>query len=315
MTKSAIEELEELVHGHMELNVPMHTLTTIRTGGPADLLIHPSDRTDLTNVMQFLHGRSIEVRAIGNASSVIVRDGGIRGAVVKLGTGFSSIEPAPDWSGNPQVRVDAGVQMADLTEWTIKNGFGGLEFLSGIPGTLGGAIFSNSIGWGKTMGEMVASVEVMDTLGNILQVQHDDIGFSDRRTNLPPEFIILSATLTGEPRSPEQVEMMSRNFASRRHTNYPHGGECVGMVFRNSGGQTPEKLIEACGLKGVRVGDAEVSRLHANFIINLGNAESGNVISLIGMIQERVWVKYKIKLETACTVLGNWQKSKVRIKE
>lgn len=315
MSRSAIDEIREFFRGTMELNVPMQTMTTIRTGGPADLVLAPADKQDLSEALKFLNDRAIAARAIGGGSTVVVRDGGIRGAVISMGEGFRSILPAPDWSGAPQIRVEAGVTVAELTEWTVKHGFGGMEFLSGIPGTVGGAVVNNSFGWGKAVSDVFVEAEAMDSFGNLHTLKSEAMGFGDRRSNLPEGFIIVSATFKGDHREAGQVDSMSKNFLSRRRSNYPLGEECVGMVFRNAGGQPAERLIEACGLKGVRVGDAEVSRLNANFIVNLGNVEAGNVVSLIGMIQERVYVKYKLKLETALTVLGNWQKSKVRIRE
>lgn len=315
MASNAIDEIREFFRGTMELNVPMQTMTTIRTGGPADLVLRPVDRDDLSGALKFLNDRSIGVRAVGNGSTVVVRDGGVRGAVVSFTDGFRAITPVPDWSGAPQVKVEAGVQISDLTAWTCENGFGGVEFLSGVPGTIGGAVVNNSFGWGKAVSDILLEAEVMDSFGNVRTLSNEEIGFGERRSNLPDGFLILSATFRGETAVAAQVESISRNFLSRRRSNYPMGEECVGMVFRNAGGQPAERLIDACGLKGVRVGDAEVSRLNPNFIVNLGNVEAGNVVSLIGMIQERVYVKYKLKLEIALTVLGNWQKAKVRIRE
>lgn len=315
MASNAIDEIREFFRGQMELNVPMDTMTTIRTGGPADLVLRPEDKQDLSEVLKFLNDRSIAARAIGSGSTVVVRDGGIRGAIISLTDGFRDILPAPDWAGTPQIRAGAGVMISDLTEWAVEHGFGGLEFLAGIPGTLGGAVVNNSFGWGRAVSDVFVEAEVMDSFGNIHTLRHEALGFGDRRSNLPEGFIILSATLKGEHRDSSQIDTMSRNFLSRRRSNYPLGEDCVGMVFRNAGGQPAERLIDACGLKGVRVGDAEVSRLNPNFIVSLGNVEAGNVVSLIGMIQERVYVKYKLKLEITLTVLGNWQKSKVRIRE
>lgn len=299
----------------MDLNVPMRTLTTIRTGGPVDLLLHPAGREDLAAVMKFLSDRSVPVSAIGNGSAIVARDGGIRGAMISFTHGFKAISPAPDWSGEPLIKVEAGVQIADLTAWTVENGFGGLEFLTGIPGTVGGAVVNNAGGWGKSVSDALVEAEVMDSFGTTHTLKNENLGFGDRRTNLPEGFLVISVTLRGGIKEGDQVDAMSRNFLSRRRSNYPLGENCVGMVFRNAGGQPAERLIEACGLKGVRVGDAEVSRLNPNFIINIGNVEAANVVSLIGMIQERVYVKYKLKLESSLTVVGNWQKSKVRIRD
>lgn len=315
MSKSAIDEIRELVRGRMELNVPMQTLTTIRTGGPADLVIYPDGVDDLAAAKKFLNGKGIETCTIGSGSSVIVRDGGVRGAVLNLTDAFTAITPSPNLGGEPVLKVEAGVMISDLMAWTIQNNFGNLEFLGGIPGTIGGATANNSGGWGKFISDVLVELDAMDTFGNVVRLSNAEIGFGDRRTHIPTGFTIIAVYLKGELKSGDQVETMAHNFQSRRRSNYPYGDTAVGMIFRNAAKHAPEKLIENCGLKGIRAGQAEVSRLHGNFIVNLGEAEAGNVISLMGMIQERVFVKYKIKLEAAVTVLGSWQKAKVRIRD
>ncbi len=314
MSKSAIETLRETVRGTTQLNAPMQTLTSIRIGGPADILIRPADREDLSEVLKFLHSREIAVQPLGNGSATLVRDNGIRGAVVDLREGFTGISAAPDWTGAPRLKAEAGVQLSDLTEWCMQNGMGGLEFLSGIPGTVGGAVVMNAQGWGGTVGDRLIEVEAMDPMGNIHTLDKSILNLGKRSSKIAAGFTIISAIFRGDLKEPSQVETMVRNFAIRRRSNYPTTDAALGMVFRDVGEDPVEKLIEACGLKGIRVGDAEVSRLNSNFIVNLGHAEAGNVVSLIGMIQERVYVRHKIKLETAITIVGSWQKDKMRIK-
>lgn len=315
MSKNVLETLKETIRGRVELNVPLLEMTTIRIGGPADVVVHPADRKDLSALLKLLNTRNIAVQPIGNGSSIIVRDNGIRGAVICLKEGFTVIEPKTSITGDPLIRADAGAQISDLVDWSVANGFGGLEFLNGIPGTVGGAIVNNAQGFGAYAGDLLVEVEAMDPMGNTHILPKALLKLGDSSSNLAGGFIIVSATFRGQLKDPKQADIMARNFASRRRSNYPMSDSAVGMVFRNTGEEPVEKLIESCGLKGVRVGDAEVSRLNANFIINLGNAEAVNVVSLIGMVQERVYVKHKVKLETALSIVGSWQKGKMRIKE
>lgn len=315
MSKNVLETLRETIRGRVELNVPLQSMTTIGIGGPADVVVHPADREDLSSLLKLLNTREVAIQPIGNGSSVVVRDNGIRGAVICLKEGFTAIEPGTTITGDPVVRAEAGAQISDLVEWSVKNGFGGLEFLSGIPGTVGGAVVNNAQGFGSLLGDLIIEVEAMDPMGNTHTLTKNLLNLSGHSSKTADGFVIVSATLKGELKDPRQTEIMARNFASRRRSNYPAPESTVGMVFRDAGPDPVEKMIESCGLKGVRVGDAEVSRLNANFIINLGNAEAVNVVSLIGMVQERVYVKHKIKLETALTIVGSWQKGKMRIKE
>jgi UDP-N-acetylmuramate dehydrogenase len=305
-----------MVRGRLELNVLMSERTTMRTGGPADLMIRPADRDDLAAVLRFLHSREIETVVIGNGSSVIVRDGGIRGATIQLAEGFDSIKHLESPPDTPKIQVDAGVSLRRLVRWTVDEGIGGLEYLYGIPGAVGGAVMSNTGAWGHDFATYVVEVETMDREGEIHRLSNKEIRFSYRRTQIPANHVVISATLQGVQREAELVKKTLQDFHDRRRSIHPIHEPSAGMVFFNPAGETTAgQMIDRCGLKGIRVGEAEISRLHANFIVNLGHAQATQIVSLIGMIQERVYMRNKIRLEPKVKVIGSWQKDKLRIRE
>lgn len=314
-SRSAIDILQEMVPGRMELNASLSELTTMRTGGPADILIRPAGVMELGQILRFLAQRNIECFLLGNGSAVVVRDGGIRGAVLHLGEGFDSIERLPDEGGRPVFRAQAGVQLRDLVRWAVGEGIGGFEFLYGIPGTVGGALCRNAGAWGREIGETVASVETMSAEGDVTVSPADFMGFSYRRSKLPKGRVLLSAVFRGEPAEPELLRRAIQGNYERRLALHPVEAASAGMIFMNPEGRHAGELIEQCGLKGVRVGDAEISRQHANFIVNLGAATAGQIVSLVGMVQERVYVRHKIRLQPKVEFVGSWQREKLRIQE
>lgn len=313
--KTPIDHIQDMIQDRVELNVPMDRFTSIRAGGLADMVITPANVEELAELVRFLAERGIFYLTLGAGSATIARDAGVRGAIFDLKPNFSTIEPVATDTGLPAVRLGAGLTIAELTDWACLNGFSGLEFLAGIPGTVGGALMNNASGWGKYFGDAVIEVSIMDAAGNVVTLPHQAISFSESRAAMPEKAIVLSVTLRGMPSIPEQVQRMSEDFMARREANYPLGQNCIGLVFKPVEGQQPERLIEACGLTGIRLGGAEISKLNGNFIINIGDAEAAHVVSLVGMIQERVYLKFKVKLETAVRILGVWQKSKLRIKD
>jgi UDP-N-acetylmuramate dehydrogenase len=266
-------------------------------------------------VVRFLTSREIDTLVIGAGSTFVIRDGGVRGAVLNLGHGFKAIEPIPDWTGAPLLKVEAGTELRSLVLWTAKNGLGGLEFLYGIPGTMGGAVVNNAAAWGNSIADCLVSVETMDAQGELHTLVRSEIKFGYSKAALPEGHIVVSATLKGQQKMPEEVEREMDEFQNRRRKVHPLNEHCAGMVFFNPDGHSAGEMVERCGLKGVQVGDAEISRVHGNFIVNLGNANARQIVSLIGMIQERVYVRYKIKLEPKVNIVGAWEKSKMRIQE
>jgi UDP-N-acetylmuramate dehydrogenase len=315
MAKSAIDIIQEIVQGQVELNVPMSERTTMRAGGMADIFIRPETRDDLAGIRRFFHTREIEMFMIGGGSSMIVRDGGIRGAIVQLSGEFEGLEVLEEEPTGPRIKVGAGTSTRSLVRRSVDMGFTGLEYLYSIPGTIGGAVMNNSGSWGYEMSKLVVGLETMDEEGEIHNLAPNRFRFGYRHIVLPEGHVVLSATLEGKPAEPGEVKEKIQKLYDRRRSMHPIHEPCAGMTFFNPEGAIAGEIIDRCGLKGVRVGDAEISRLHGNFIVNLGLAQAAHIVSLIGMIQERVYVREKIKLEPKVKMVGNWQKHKLRIQE
>jgi UDP-N-acetylmuramate dehydrogenase len=165
------------------------------------------------------------------------------------------------------------------------------------------------------MAGLISEIEVLNGEGELKSLGISELGFDYRRSKLPEGYVVISATLKGDFSIPEEVKAKSDEAIKKRRVSYPVNDYSAGMIFFKSKDKPAVELIDGCGLKGVRVGEAEVSRLHANFIVNMGKAEAGQIVSLMGMIQERVYVKHKIKLEPMVKTIGSWKKSKMRISD
>jgi UDP-N-acetylmuramate dehydrogenase len=315
MAKSAIDIIQEIVQGQVELNVPMSERTTMRSGGPADIFIKPESRDDLASIRRFFNTRAIEMLVLGGGSSVVVRDGGIQGAVIQLAGEFDGMELLDDEPTGLRIKVGAGTSTRWLVRQSVDIGFTGLEYLYGIPGTLGGAVMNNAGSWGYELSKLVVGLETMDPEGEIYNLTPPQFRFEYRRAIVPEGHVVLSATLEGSSGESAEIKELIQKLYDKRRSLHPMHEPCAGMTFLNPKEATAGEIIDRCGLKGVRVGDAEISRLHGNFIVNLGLAQSAHIVSLIGMIQERVYVREKIKLEPKVKMLGSWQKSKLRIQD
>lgn len=313
MAKTTLEMIRETVRGETALNEPMRNHTTLQVGGAADLQVAPADRDDLSALVELLAEREVPYFVLGNGSNLVVRDGGIRGAVIQLSQGFREIERRDDPSGTPHVRVEAGTPLRTLVRWTVDQGIGGFAEFSGIPATVGGALAMNAGAWGAAIGERVVSLEVMDRTGVSRMIPQEALHFAYRRLDLPPGSIILGALLRGDESTPEAVKERAKELYRLRKERQPLREPSAGCVFRNPATGKAGELIEGCGLKGVRVGDAQISPVHGNFIVNVGKATASQVVSLIGMIQERVYVKHRTKLEPEVHIVGEWEKGKLRI--
>lgn len=317
MAKTALDLIQEMAKGRTLLNAPLSEFSTIQVGGPADILIYPRDREDLARLLSFLHQREIPVFPLGNGSNLIVRDAGIRGAAINLMEGFRSIErrDAPGQGTAVHIRVEAGSPLRRFIRWTVDQGITGFEALVGIPGSVGGALAMNAGAWGFEIGQRVLELEAMDPTGKTHTFGRDMLRFAYRSLELPKDYIIVGALLEGEEADPRDVKTRAKEFYGRRRKNQPTQEPSAGCVFKNPQGHSAGRLIEQCGLKGVRVGDAEVSRVHANYIVNKGSASAGQVVALMGMVQERVYVDHGIKLEPEVRIVGEWEKGKLRIQE
>ena len=275
------------------LDQPLAPLTWFRLGGPAAYFAKPRGVEDLKAVLKRAADAEVPFRLLGGGSNVLVRDAGAQALVIHMESPFFS-DVSID--GN-RVTAGAAVPLTALTSQTARAGLAGLEILTGIPGTVGGALLGNAGSRQGSIGSFVARVQVLDSALEIQERERDDLNFSGRQSNLD-EPVILSAELELTSEDPESVVRRMRRIWIVKKENQPYGHQSSGFVFKSpSSDVTAGALIDQAGLKGARVGGAEVSERHANFIIAHPGAKSDDVLQLIDQIQQRVWQQFGYELE------------------
>lgn len=296
---SAKTELDELLKGKVSYETPLAPYTTWKIGGPAEILAFPQNEQEVKNALLWAQKESVKVTVLGGGSNVLVRDGGIRGLVLYLARGLKGIKTEDN-----QLAAGAGNSWASVINKAQVAGLGGLEFGTGIPGTLGGAIRGNAGAFGAAIGVLVESMLTIDFSGRKKLLHQKDLKFQYRSSNLPSDAIILEAQLKLQPDNPGAIEERGRNFLSHRNKRLPLGIPSAGSVFKNPPGQPAGKLIEEAGLKGKKVGAAMVSTKHGNFILNQGGAQAQDVLDLINFIQDKIYQYHRLVLETEVIILG-----------
>ncbi|QBK14592.1 UDP-N-acetylmuramate dehydrogenase [Thermoactinomyces vulgaris] len=285
----------------VRVNEPLSRHTTWKVGGPADLLIYPRNKEELEQAMQVVYRHQIPWRVIGRGSNLLVRDGGIRGVVFKLDEGFNELKV-----DGTRVTAGGGYSTILLATMTSRQGLTGLEFAAGIPGNVGGAVYMNAGAHGSDISKVLHSATVLLETGEWVTLSNEEMEFRYRTSVLQTKLkgIVTEASFTLE--YGERDEIMSRltSYKDRRRKTQPLQYPCAGSVFRNPPGDYAGRLIQEAGLKGFRIGDAEVSTTHANFIINRGNATAKNVLQLIEHIIQTIDEKYNIRLEPEVQVVG-----------
>lgn len=278
---------------------PMSRHTSWHVGGPADAYFEPRDRADLAAFLQLLP-RSTPLCWVGLGSNLLVRDGGIRGAVVTLHGALATLERR----GDTAVWCEAGVPCARIARQCVRWGLGPAEFFAGIPGTLGGALAMNAGAFGGETWRHVREVEVIDRSGTIRMRQAGEYRVSYRHVEPPAaDEAFLGATLQFEQRAATDQESI-RDLLVERKRKQPIGEWSCGSVFTNPPNDHAARLIEAAGLKGRRIGGALVSPKHANFIVNDGEARATDLEQLIGEVRDTVWQRFGIRLETEVRIVG-----------
>ncbi|SFS50075.1 UDP-N-acetylmuramate dehydrogenase [Marininema halotolerans] len=295
------QELIDLGVEDVRVDEPLSHHTTWKVGGPADLFIYPRSREELEKTMMVIREHHLPWRIIGRGSNLLVRDGGIRGAVIKLGAGLDHLQVVGE-----QVVVGGGYSFVKLSVMVAKHGLTGLEFAGGIPGTVGGAVFMNAGAHGSELSQVLESAEVLLEDGRWVRITAEEMAFRYRTSILQSEMrgIVTEATFNLREGDREVVATTMAQFKDRRRMTQPLQFPCAGSVFRNPPGDHSGRLIEAAGLKGYRIGDAEVSEQHANFIINRGQATANDVLALIQHIIRTIEDKYGVTLEPEVRVVG-----------
>jgi UDP-N-acetylmuramate dehydrogenase len=285
--------------GDVRRGVPMSEVTSFRIGGPADYILYPHGVEDLQILTALFRDEGMGYLLLGNGTNLLASDRGVREPLINLSHGFSEIRKQ-----GAKVMVGAGLGLPHVLRFCATNGLSGLEPLAGIPGTVGGGIRMNAGSWGAEIGDRISSLMVMGRTGAIRWVQREEITFGYRGINLHAEEIILQGEFSLDQREMSEVTGRMKDFMRRRKETQPLFQPSAGSIFKNPEGQPAGKLIEVVGLKGLRRGDAMVSPLHANFIVNVGAAQARDVLGLIELIRERVYQEKGTMLELEVQIIG-----------
>lgn len=299
--KEIARELKKVRVEDVRMDESLSKHTTWKVGGPADILIYPHSKEELERTMAVIRQYEIPWRIIGRGSNLLVRDGGVRGAVIKIGSGLDHMQVKGD-----RVIVGGGYSFVRLSVIVSRQGLAGLEFAGGIPGTVGGAVFMNAGAHGSETCEVLESAEVLSEDGKWLRLTNEELQFSYRTSILQSQLrgVATEATFQLKKGDAKQVSEAMLRYKQRRMQTQPLQHPCAGSVFRNPSGNHSGHLIESAGLKGFRIGGAEVSTQHANFIINRGDATANDVLTLIHHIIRTIDEKYGITLQPEVQVVG-----------
>lgn len=293
MTAACAALLDRLpcLRGRRRAAVPLYPYAWLRVGGPAEVLFEPADREDLSAL---LAGRpcSAPVTVLGLCSNILIRDGGIDGVAVRLGRPFAGISVEGD-----RVRCGAAAADVSVARAAADAGIAGLEFLSGVPGSIGGAVRMNAGAYGCEIGDIVESVEALDERGGTQRLEAADIDFGYRRSSLPEGWICVAATLRGTPDRAGAARERMAAIAAQREASQPIRARTGGSTFANPPGNKAWELIDRAGCRGLRNGAAEMSRRHANFLVNTGAATAAEIEDLGEIVRRRVFETTGVRLE------------------
>jgi UDP-N-acetylmuramate dehydrogenase len=286
------------VRGRLTPNAPIGPLTWFRVGGPAEVLFRPADAEDLAGFLSALP-RDVPVTTIGVGSNLLVRDGGIGSVVVRLGRGFAEVRATPE-------RVEAGAGALDLNValTAAEAGIAGLEFLSGIPGTIGGGFQTNAGAYGTEFKDVLISADVIDRGGAIHTIPVERMGLSYRHSEVDPEWIFILARFRGQPGESAAIARHIEQIRAAREASQPIRARTGGSTFANPPGHQAWRLIDEAGCRGLTRGDAMVSEKHTNFLINTGNATAADIEGLGEEVRRLVYDRRGIMLEWEIRRIG-----------
>jgi UDP-N-acetylmuramate dehydrogenase len=294
------KELSRLNLSTLLFNEPMNRHTSWKIGGPADFFIEPDGVEELKTALVFAGKNNIPVTIIGAGTNLLVSDAGIEGIVIKISGGFSEINTDKDI-----ISAESGVKLNRIALCARDSGIGGLEFLSGIPGTVGGAVVMNAGAYGVSLSDIIVQVFCLDFEGNEHIYKADQLNWGYRKSIFQEkDLIVTKVIIKGEVKDEALIAADMEKIISRRREKQPLEYPSAGSVFKNPSGSYAGKLIQESQCQGLQIGDAQVSLKHANFIINQGNAKAEQVLCLIELVKERVKNRTGFSLETEINIIG-----------
>jgi UDP-N-acetylmuramate dehydrogenase len=304
MIRTGLKDRLPEVRGRIDFDAPLGPLTWFRVGGPADVLFRPADARDLADFLSNLPD-DVPVTVIGVGSNLLIRDGGVRGVVIRLGKAFGQISV----DGN-RLHVGAGATDVSVAAAARDAGIAGLEFLRGIPGTIGGALRMNAGAYGREVANVLVEAEAVDRVGQLHRLSLEDMGFSYRRSRVPADWIITGATLAGSPDAPEAIAQRMAEINEAREESQPLRTRTGGSTFKNptsdvADGRRAWELIDAAGCRGFAMGGAQVSEKHCNFLINTGTATADDLEALGEEVRRRVHAATGVTLDWEIRIIGD----------
>lgn len=299
-----IEELKQLFGEKTFKNIlfhePMGNHTTFKIGGPSDIMIIIESEEELIEAVTLCRENNIEFLIMGNGSNLLIKDGGIRGLVIKINEGFNQVMVDQD-----TLFCQSGALLSTVSKHALKHSLKGFEFASGIPGTIGGAITMNAGAYGGEMKDVVKKVRVLDKDNNIREYSNEEMNFRYRNSRVWDEgLIVLGVELDLKPGNYNDIEETMKDLTYKRTSKQPLELPSGGSTFKRPEGYFAGKLIDDAGLRGLRHGGAQVSEKHCGFVVNVDNAKCKDVLELISVVQKVIKDKFNVELETEIKLLG-----------
>lgn len=294
------KDLEEILDVEdIKINEPMKEHISFKVGGAADILVTPKTFNEVKSLIEFCNDNKIKYYFMGNGSNLIIKDGGIRGIVIKL-TKLDKITVQGE-----RIIAQSGVTLLDTSNVALENSLTGIEFASGIPGSIGGAVTMNAGAYDGEMSNVIESVLVIDREANLKTLFKEELELSYRMSAIQKyEYVVLEVTLKLEQGDKDRIKYRVDELTDKRNEKQPLEYASAGSTFKRPEGYFTGKLIQDCGLKGYNIGDAQVSEKHSGFVINKGEATANDVLNLIKHVQKSVYEKFNVELHTEVRILG-----------
>lgn len=287
-------------YGEVRFSEEMKNHTTFEIGGPCDVMIIPENKEQVLNTLKTIKEHDFSYMVIGNGSNLLVSDQGLRMVIIKLGEAFSQIKIEGE-----KVYAQAGAELAEVAKASIEEGLAGMEYVSGIPGNIGGAVTMNAGAYGGEMKDIVGTVTCLGQDLEIRTYTNEDMHFSYRHSRVQEEnLIVLEVELALEKGNQEEIDELYHSLTQRREEKQPLEYASAGSTFKRPEGYYAGKLIDDAGLRGYKHNNAMVSEKHCGFVINTGGAACDDVLYVIRHIQKEIYDKYRVKLQTEVKILG-----------
>jgi len=301
LMNSDTENLLQKFEKNLILKEDLSKYNWFNLGGPADIFFKPENKEQLKNFLKEIKQKSYNIYILGAGSNTLIRDSGIKGVVIKLGSKFSDIKLLE----KDTIEVGAGILDRKVADFAQNNCISNLEFLSCIPGSIGGAVIMNSGCYGTDISKILLSIKVIDEKGEEKEIPNKDINFCYRGSAIPKNYIILSAILKGSNSPKNSIEKKQRELIQRKKDSQPSQVKTGGSTFKNDSTKKAWQLIKESGCEKFSVGDAKISEKHCNFFINNGNAKTSDIEALITKVKNQVKSKTGINLELEIKIIGD----------